>query len=146
MKRSMMLMAAGFLAAGMLVLPVVAEELDPPAIAGMWMIEGEAYALEIGPCEQGLCGTVVWAADESLLGQVVLTDVSLDTNGKGAHKDGEFVDPVADKTYYRCELLVDDEGRLRVEGQVGVMRRGRPVLSRFATKLHFVRVRELPAG
>jgi len=142
----MMWMAAGVLVAGLLAVPVAAEATDPPAVAGMWMAEGEAYALEIAPCEQGLCGTVVWAMDESLVGRVVLTDVSLDVNGKGAHKDGEFADPATDKTYYRCQLQLIEQGQLRVEGQAGVMRRGRPVLSRFATKLHFVRVQELPAG
>lgn len=146
MKRATMWTVAGILVAGMLAVPVAAAEVDLPEVAGMWMAEGKTYALEIAPCEQGLCGTVVWAEDESLVGKVVLTAVSLEVNGKGAHKDGEFTDPAADKTYYRCEVLVDEEGHLRVEGQAGVMRRGRPVLSRFATKLHFVRVQELPVG
>ena len=79
------------------------------------------------------------------IGQVVLSDLSIEPDGKGRHTEGELADPETGKSYYRCELRIDD-GRLRLEGQMGVTRRGRVVLSRFSTTLHFARAEALPAN
>lgn len=144
MKRTTM--TAALMVLTLLALPVVAEEVDPPAIAGRWMAPEQTYAIEIAPCEGSLCGTIVWAEDESLVGKVVLTELALSANGKGEHGDGELADPESGKTYYRCELGLDEDGRLQLEGQMGVMRHGRVVLSRFPTKFHFTRVEALPGN
>ena len=131
---------------GLAVAPTLAAEIDAPVVTGTWMAPEGTYALEIKPCEGSLCGTIVWAEDESLIGTVVLSDLKLEANGKGKHTDGELADPESGKNYYRCELGVDDQGRLELEGQIGVTRRGRVVLSRFATKLHFSPAEALPAN
>ena len=142
MKRTMLVMALFTL----LVAPAAAAEIDVPAVAGTWMSPEGTYALEISPCEEKLCGTIVWAEDASLVGTVVLTDLAMQENGKGHHVDGQIADPETGKTLYRCELGVDDEGRLKLEGQIGVPRRGRVVLSRFSTTLHFDRAEALPGN
>lgn len=144
MKRTMI--TATLMSLAMLALPVAAAEVDPPAIAGQWMSPDQTYAIEIAPCEESLCGTIVWAEDATLVGKLVLTELALPANGKGEHGKGELADPESGKTYYRCELGVDDEGRLKVEGQMGVMRHGRVVLSRFPTTMHFTRVEALPGN
>jgi uncharacterized protein (DUF2147 family) len=139
MKRFTMLTIT-VLALALLATPAAAGELDAPDAFGLWMAGDGEYAVELAPCDEALCATVVWAEDEMIVGKVVLIDALLQPNTDGVHKNGEFMDPMSGKTFFKCELRVDDEGSLRIEGRNGVMRRGRVVLSRFPTRMHWTRV------
>lgn len=112
---------------------------DSGTVTGTWLLEDGSMAIEIAACDDGLCGTLVWLQHEGEVGTVVLSKLPAEANGKGSYKYGEFVDVNTGRTYYRCELRVQDDGRLRLQGQAGVVKDGRVVTSRFPTTLHFTR-------
>lgn len=96
-------------------------------------------AMEIAPCDESLCGTLVWLQQDGELGGIVLTGLPLDANDKGVYKGGDFTDVSSGRTYYRVELRVQDDGKLRLQGMAGVMKDGRVVTSRFPTTFRFTR-------
>jgi uncharacterized protein (DUF2147 family) len=120
----------------------VAEE---ETILGFWVSEEGDARIEVTPCGDKLCGTIVWLRepddedgkekldlenpDESLrdrkvLGLRILDGVAATPNKKGAWKGGRIYDPKTGKTY-RCTLTVDDEGTMHLRGFIGISLLGR---------------------
>lgn len=110
---------------------------------GVWYAEGGAAQVEIAPCGEGLCGSVVWLRsplDEEgcalrdrqnpepalrarpVVGLEVLR--GLRPAGDGAWTGGTIYDPASGRTY-RCEARLDGVDRLRLRGYVGVSWLGR---------------------
>lgn len=112
---------------------------------GLWWAEGGAAQVEILPCEDALCGRVVWLRhpfaedgctlrdaenpDPALRGRAVLGLTLLRglRPAPGAEKewnDGEIYDPSSGRTY-RAFVELDGPDRLRVRGFFGLRMLGR---------------------
>jgi uncharacterized protein (DUF2147 family) len=116
--------------------------LAAPPIEGSWEADDGDAHVEIHPCDQGVCGRITWYSDAIDEHGRARTDVNnpdrskrdraivglqiLELNGpdkKGTYR-GRVYDPKNGKTY-RCNARLDDEGRLRLRGYVGVSLFGR---------------------
>ncbi|MBX3025120.1 DUF2147 domain-containing protein [bacterium] len=112
---------------------------------GRWYAEGGAAQIEIAPCGEALCGTVVWLRspfDENgcpltdaqnpdatlrgreIVGLRVLTDLRPDGSGSGGWTGGLIYDPTSGRTY-RCNLALDGPDRARLRGYIGITLLGR---------------------
>ena len=97
---------------------------------------------------QHLCGRIAWLGrpldengqerrdglnpdpalrDRPVLGLQILRDVGAVPDRKGAYRGGRIYDPESGKTY-RCTLRLDDDGRLRFRGYVGISLFGRTTI------------------
>jgi len=124
-------------------------------ILGVWRVEdGEAH-IELAPCGDELCGTIVWLdepllpagvsskdvnnpdpalRDHDVLGLRILKGVSSTPNKHGFFRGGRIYDPESGRTY-RCTLSMSDDDRLRMKGYIGIPLFGRSTYwSRFGSK------------
>jgi uncharacterized protein (DUF2147 family) len=118
---------------------------EEETILGFWVSEEGDARIEVAPCGDKLCGSIVWLRepldedgkekldlenpDESLrdrkvIGLRILDGVAAKPNKKGAWKGGRIYDPKNGKTY-RCTLTVDDEGTMHLRGFIGISLLGR---------------------
>jgi uncharacterized protein (DUF2147 family) len=116
-----------------------------PTIEGLWLDEVEEGRIEVAPCGEHLCGTIVWLlepldedgeekrdvenADPALrerkvLGLRVLEGVNPKPDKKGYWKGGRVYDPKNGKTY-RCTLSLDEQGNMKLRGFIGISLIGR---------------------
>ena len=118
--------------------PVVTEDL-----LGVWLTEDGTMAVEIAPCGENLCGTVVWLSDDAdgsvAVGTEVLSDLSGDPDDKGRWTGGKVYCAESDKTYYKTRLTFENADRIELKGFAGVLHNRRVVTSRFDTRLHWTR-------
>jgi uncharacterized protein (DUF2147 family) len=126
-------------------LAATASVAEEETILGFWVSEEGDARIEVAPCGDKLCGTIVWLRepvdengkekldlenpDESLrdrkvIGLRILDGVAAKPNKKGAWKGGRIYDPKNGKTY-RCTLTVDDEGTMHLRGFIGISLLGR---------------------
>jgi uncharacterized protein (DUF2147 family) len=112
------------------------------SMTGTWLVEsGEAH-VEIEPCGEGLCGTVVWMdepydehgnekidifnPDETLRDRKVVGLTIMEVfpaNGKPTWK-GTIYDPNDGKTY-KCSVEPKSEDRIKFRGYIGIPLFGR---------------------
>jgi uncharacterized protein (DUF2147 family) len=142
------MLVLGLLAASV----VVAQAEEPPSkpppaptIEGLWLDEVEEGRIEVAPCGEHLCGTIVWLlepldengeerrdvenADPALrerkvMGLRVLEGVNPKPDKKGYWKGGRIYDPKNGKTY-RCTLSLDEQGNMKLRGFIGISLIGR---------------------
>lgn len=120
--------------------PVLAASAEP---VGQWYAEGGAAVVEIAPCDDRLCGRVVWLHSplgedgcklrdknnpdlalrkRPLIGLQILD--GLVASDHVSWTGGTIYDPVSGNTY-RCRLELDGHDRLRLRGYVGIPLIGR---------------------
>lgn len=117
----------------------IVEAPDPAAIEGNWLLEDGTMAIEIAPADRGLRGTLVCLHNDADAGGVALTELSLEPTGKGVYKGGEFRDPGTGRRYFRCELRVQDDGKLRLHALAGG-KDGQKANARVSKTFRFTRV------
>ncbi len=126
--------------AGVLASP--AHALDP---TGLWWAEGGSAQVELRPCGDGLCGRVVWLRsplDEfgcalrddqnpdpalrsrEMIGIELLRGLRLSAGVGDEWSGGEIYDPTSGRTY-SAVIQLDELGRLRVRGYLGIRLLGR---------------------
>lgn len=112
---------------------------------GLWWAEGGAAQVEIAPCDEGLCGRVIWLRspfDENgcpmrdehnpvqalrgreLVGVELLRGLRRSRSTAESWDDGEIYDPTSGRTY-RATLSLDGQRRLFVRGYLGIRLLGR---------------------
>jgi uncharacterized protein (DUF2147 family) len=127
-------------------------------ITGIWLVESGEARIELAPCGDGLCGTVVWMRepfdedgnekrdifnpDESLRGRKVVGLRIMEVHrkpGKLSWK-GRIYDANKGNTY-RCTLESQSENLLKFRGYIGISLFGRtsywtrvPVLSTYSAE------------
>jgi uncharacterized protein (DUF2147 family) len=125
-------------------LPGFARSDRPDAPVGLWWAEGGAAQVEIGECNDGLCGTVIWLRspfDEngcpvrdvrnpdvqergrSLIGVEILRGLRA-TESRDGWSGGEIYDPTSGR-HYSAAVSLDGADRLRVRGYLGIRLLGR---------------------
>lgn len=128
--------------------------------AGLWYAEGGAAQVEIAPCDDGLCGRVVWLRspldergcelrdernpdarlrDRGVVGLEVLRGLTPGADA-GVWEAGTIYDPASGRTY-RCSASLDGADRLRLRGYVGI-----PLLGRTTTWIRVGSERRLCAA
>ncbi len=115
---------------------------DSRAVFGAWWTPDHSGVVDIAPCPAGLCGTVIGVTDLRPDGTAKLDAKGHSrchlqivpggtVNGDGVW-DSHIVDPDDEKTY-TIQLRVDDQGRLRMRGYIGIPLFGQTVYwTRFA--------------
>ena len=122
-----------------------AAQSPAPTIEGLWLDEKGEGRIEVAPCGEHLCGTIVWLlepfdddgretrdtenADPALrerkvLGLRVLEGVNPKPDKKGYWRGGRIYDPDNGKTY-RCTLSLDEQGNMKLRGFIGISLIGR---------------------
>lgn len=115
-------------------------------VTGLWKTADGDLAVRFAPCDDGLCGTLVWVSggmeldvrnpdgskrDRELAGLAILAGFE----DKGdTWKGGEFYDPIAGTSFRNCKIELDDDGSLKLSG----FKRG----SRFRKSRMWVRATE----
>ena len=148
MKSIRVLFVLGLFATGV----VAAQPAEPattpspaPTILGLWLDEVEEGRIEVAPCGEHLCGTIVWLLEpfddtgrerrddensdpvlreRKVLGLRVLEGVSPQPDKKGYWRGGTIYDPKNGKTY-RCTLSLDKQGNMKLRGFIGISLIGR---------------------
>ena len=121
---------------------VVAEE---PEIRAVWLNQDQDGHIEIAPCGDSLCGTIVWLKDpldaqgrpelddenpdpakqnQPILGLQILEGFPLEADRKGLWADGTIYDPNNGKTY-SCQMSFKDPDTLKIRGYIGISLLGR---------------------
>jgi len=129
--------------AGWLAFPALAA--DP---IGLWWAEGGSAQVELRDCEAGLCGRVVWLRsplDEfgcalrddrnpdprlkrrELIGIELLSGLQPSADAPDEWSGGKVYDPTSGRTY-RAVIRLDEWGRLRVRGYLGIRLLGRTTI------------------
>jgi uncharacterized protein (DUF2147 family) len=111
---------------------------DTSSPVGVWLTEAQTAHVEIAPCGQALCGSIVWLKEpldaagtpkrdvnnpdetrraRALLGMNLLEGF-VPASG-GGWDSGTIYNPEDGKTY-KCVMAFEDDGRLKVRGYVGV--------------------------
>lgn len=142
------MLVLGLFAAGV----VAAQTAEPatapspaPTIEGLWLDEKGEGRIEVAPCGEQLCGTIVWLLDpldddgretrdtenadpalreRKVLGLRVLEGVNPKPDKKGYWRGGKVYDPDNGKTY-RCTLSLDKQGNMKLRGFIGISLIGR---------------------
>ena len=109
---------------------------DPQAVFGAWWTPDHSGVVDITPCPAGLCGTVIGvtalrpngtarldAEGRSRCHLQIIPGGSLASDGLW---DSHITDPDDDKTY-TIQLRVDESGRLRMRGYIGIPLLGQTV-------------------
>ncbi len=112
---------------------------------GRWYAEGGAAQVEIRPCDDQLCGRVVWLRspwdesgcelrdrynpdttlrDRSVLGLEILSGLAKSPGGDGVWRGGAIYDPASGRTY-SCHAELDGPDRLELRGYFGIPLLGR---------------------
>jgi uncharacterized protein (DUF2147 family) len=139
------LLVLGLLVAGVPVAHAQGPSAPAPSIEGLWLDELGEGKIEVAPCGEHLCGTIVWLLEphddtgrerrddenpdpalreRKVLGLRVLKDVSAQPDKKGYWRGGRIYDPKNGKTY-RCTLSLDKEGNMKLRGFIGISLIGR---------------------
>jgi len=119
----------------------------PNEPVGLWWAEGGAAQVELGECDDGLCGTVTWLRspfDEngcpvrdihnpdvhergrSLVGVEILRGLRATDSGD-TWNGGEIYDPTSGR-HYSAAVSVDGPNRLQVRGYLGIRLLGRTTI------------------
>lgn len=114
-------------------------------VEGTWLVEDRSARIEIVPCEQRLCGRIVWlqkSRDDSgrepldtknpnparrqqtILGLELLRGVQASPDRKGVWRGGTIYDPQTGKSY-SCQLSLVDPDHLKLRGYIGLSLIGR---------------------
>lgn len=124
--------------------PAATDAAASPTIQGLWLSEKEDAGVRVEPCGAELCGSIIWLAeplddgsvkldvnnpDESLrsrevIGLRILEGFPVNPDKKQAWKGGQVYDPENGKTY-RCTLTLEDPGRMKLRGFIGISLLGR---------------------
>jgi uncharacterized protein (DUF2147 family) len=115
---------------------------------GLWYVEGGAAQVEIRPCDDTLCGRVVWLRsplgeygcelhdrhnpdvtlrNRTILGLEVLRGLKLSDAEQRMWTGGTIYDPTNGKTYM-CNLKMEGDHQLHLRGYLGI-----PLLGRTTT-------------
>ena len=126
----------------LLVLPAQATE---PEIQAVWLNQDEDAHIEIAPCGDALCGTIVWLEDplddqgrpelddenpdsakqnQPILGLQILEGFPVEPDRKGLWADGTIYDPNNGKTY-SCQMSFKNANTLKIRGYIGISLLGR---------------------
>ena len=122
-----------------------AEPPNPRAVIGLWWTQDRDGVVQIVPCGNGLCGSVVGVTDFAADGSApkdlhgrsrchlqIIPDGKLEEDGIW---DSHITNPDDDKVY-TITLRVDQDGRLRMRGYIGIPLFGRTVFwTRFNGRL-----------
>lgn len=116
-----------------------------PPIEAVWLNQDGDAHIEIAPCGDKLCGTIVWLEDpldeagrpelddenpeaelrrRPILGLPILEDFPLQPSAKGLWSDGTIYDPNNGKTY-SCQMSFKDRDTLKIRGYIGISLLGR---------------------
>lgn len=148
-------MRKSLITSALLLLPALALAAPPSDPVGFWLVDDEAFAIEVHPCGDGLCGRIAWARPDGdtgempldvnnrdhnarargLLGLDVVADLLADDQGEW--RDGTFYDPRDGKTYHRATVRLTEDGSIVLTGFADLQRRGRTVRSRFSHTVRF---------
>ena len=114
---------------------------------GVWLNQDEDAHIEIERCGARLCGTIVWIAepldetgtprtdlenpdpalrDRAIVGLRILDGFPIAADDAGKWTGGTVYDPKSGKTY-RGYMVLQDDGRLKLRGYVGIPLFGRTV-------------------
>ncbi len=117
-----------------------ARAAEPAAALGLWTTEGGKSRVEIFDCSGKLCGKIVWLKelldnrgkekvdrenpDEALkgrkiLGLALLSDFVAEGQSGRQWTDGRIYNPEDGQTY-KCNMGLQDDGKLKVRGYVGL--------------------------
>jgi uncharacterized protein (DUF2147 family) len=129
-------LAALAIAAPLTMLPA-ASHADGQAIAGLWLVEAKDAVVDIQPCGDRLCGTVVWLKEPRPNGSVRLDDKNPDPTqrarpvcglkllydfkpaGPNEWDDGHIYSADEGATY-SAKMALLDANTLKVRGFVGI--------------------------
>ncbi len=113
-----------------------AQGVDPRAVIGLWWTQDRDGVVQIVPCSTGLCGSVVGVTDFAPDGSAKKDlhghsrcHLQIIPNGKLEEDgiwDSHIINPEDDKVY-TISLRVDQDGRLRMRGYIGIPLFGRTV-------------------
>ncbi len=114
-------------------------------ITGLWLVQEGDAQVRIEPCDDALCGRIVWLEEpldeqgnerrdvnnndpelqqRTVVGLRILERVTATQNEDGVWKDGRIYDPKNGKTY-KCNIELEPDGRLKLRGYVGFSLFGR---------------------
>jgi uncharacterized protein (DUF2147 family)/fucose 4-O-acetylase-like acetyltransferase len=134
---------------------------------GRWYAEGGAAQVEIRPCNDQLCGRVVWLRspwdefgcelrdrynpdatlrDRSVLGLDILSGLSTSPDGDGVWRGGAIYDPSSGRTY-SCQAELEGPDQLELRGYFGIPLLGRTTRwFRVGAEEHMCRTRQTTAN
>jgi len=114
-------------------------------IVGTWLVENEEARIEIAPCGDELCGTIVWMRfpetedgvvkrdvhnpdesmrDRTIVGLTILTGVPRTPDEEGVFRGGSIYDPQRGRAY-GCTVRQESGQVLRVRAFLGISLLGR---------------------
>jgi uncharacterized protein (DUF2147 family) len=129
--------AALTIAAWFMALPITARGADGVGIAGLWLVEARDAVVDIEPCGDRLCGTVVWLKEPRPNGRARLDDKNPDpaqrarpvcgltllydfkASGENEWEDGHIYSADEGATY-SAKMALLDVNTLKVRGFVGI--------------------------
>ena len=130
-------LAALAIAAPLAFLPADAGAGNAGGIAGLWLVEAKDAVIDIAPCGERLCGTVVWLKEPRPNGRVRLDDKNPDpalrarpvcglrllydfkASGENEWEDGHIYSADEGATY-AAKMALLDANTLKVRGFVGI--------------------------
>ena len=130
-------LAALTFAASLALLPASARAGNSGGIAGLWLVEAKDAVVDIAPCGERLCGTVVWLKEPRPNGRVRVDDKNPDpaqrarpvcgltllydfkASGENEWEDGHIYSADEGATY-SAKMALLDANRLKVRGFVGI--------------------------
>ncbi len=126
-------------------IPSAARATDPRAVIGSWWTQDKDGVVQIAPCGSGLCGSVVGVTDFAADGSApkdlhghsrchlqIIPDGKVEADGTW---DSHITNP-DDGKVYTITLRVEEDGRLRMRGYIGIPLFGRTVFwTRFNGRL-----------
>lgn len=113
-------------------------------LTGLWLTQDRDGHVRIEPCDDGLCGSIVWMEDpldetgtqrrdvknpdrslrdRPVQGMTILR-IGDEPDAKGVLRGGQIYDPKTGRTY-RCTLRSAGSGVLKVRGYLGISLIGR---------------------
>lgn len=129
----------------LLVFAATAGAAERPSVEAVWLNQDGDAHIEIAPCGNKLCGTIVWLEDpldeagrpelddenpkaelrsRKILGLPILEDFPRQPNAKGQWSDGTIYDPNNGKTY-SCHMAFKTADELKIRGFIGISLLGR---------------------
>jgi uncharacterized protein (DUF2147 family) len=114
-------------------------------VTGTWLVENEEARVEIAPCGEKLCGTIVWMRypqtedgvvkrdihnpdrslrERTVVGLRILTGLPGNPDDEGVYRGGSIYDPKTGRTY-RCWMSQESDDVLRIRGFFGISLLGR---------------------
>jgi uncharacterized protein (DUF2147 family) len=125
------------IAASLMALPVTTRGADGAGIAGLWLVEARDAVIDIQPCGERLCGTVVWLKEPRPNGRVRLDEKNPDAaqrtrpvcglrllydfkaSDANEWNDGHIYSADEGETY-SAKMALLDANTLKVRGFVGI--------------------------